>query len=231
MFLQSCLALNEVETAPLLRRGALAVVGASTRTYSGSGGAITLAFFDGLLYEDQTLGGALRQGKNFLLAYSLLKDKRLGESAKLAGANVRSAWAFTLWGDPTLKLPQRERPAGALPSVRHEVHGRTIVLSVPEKYYDKVVTSRYQARMPPNARLAGLLTKESDDDGQRLIPFLFAEVHLPRVPPDQTPRLSSRVPEKNWVFCWDARRRCGYLLITPRPRDEREIRFRVEWDS
>src|SRR5205823_10210094 len=61
VFLQSCLALNEKEAQPLLRRGALGVVGSPTRNYSGSGGAFSLAFFDALLYEDQTLGGALRQ--------------------------------------------------------------------------------------------------------------------------------------------------------------------------
>ena len=34
--------------------------------------------------------------------------------------------------------------------------------------------------MMPNARLAGLLRKEKDDDGQPLVPFVFAEVQLPR---------------------------------------------------
>src|SRR5262249_36187796 len=96
VFLQSCLALNEAEAQPLLQRGAVAVVGSSTRTYSGTGGAFTLAFFDALLYDGQSLGGSLRQAKNFLLAYSLLKEKRLGATAQLGGANQRSAWAFTL---------------------------------------------------------------------------------------------------------------------------------------
>ena len=62
-FLQSCLALNEAETQPLFRRGAVAVVGSSTRTYSGTGGAFSLAFFDALLYDDQPLGGALAPGE------------------------------------------------------------------------------------------------------------------------------------------------------------------------
>ena len=105
VFLQSCLALCEPEALPLLERGAIGLIGSSTRTYSASGGACSLAFFNALLYEQQTLGGSLRQAKNFLLAYALLKDKRIGPAAKLSGANVRSAWAFTLWGDPTLQLP------------------------------------------------------------------------------------------------------------------------------
>src|SRR5262249_8915558 len=79
--LQSCLALNDSEAGALLRRGAVAVVGSSSRTYSGTGGAFTLALVDALLYEGQTLGGALRQAKNFLEAYALLKEKRLGDRA------------------------------------------------------------------------------------------------------------------------------------------------------
>jgi hypothetical protein len=97
VFLQSCLALMEAKAQPLIQRGAVGVVGTSTRTYSGSGGAISLAFFEALLYEDQSLGSSLRQAKNFLLAYSLLKEKRLGQEAKRRGANQRAAWAFTLW--------------------------------------------------------------------------------------------------------------------------------------
>ncbi|MCI0463583.1 MAG: C25 family cysteine peptidase, partial [Gemmataceae bacterium] len=231
IFLQSCLALNEAEAQPLCQRGALGVIGSSTRIYSASGGAFTLAFFDALLYEQQSLGASLRQAKNFLLCYALLKEKRLGLNAKLNGANLRSAWAFTLWGDPTLKLPRPEPPAEAWPAVRHGVRGQTLVVRVPERTYDKVTTGKYQAQMWPNARLAGLVTKEADEDGQQLVPLLFAEVSLPKAPKGQTPRLRSRVPETRWVFCWDSRRRCGYLLVTPRAKDRGEIRFQIEWEE
>src|SRR5262249_27775298 len=74
--LQSCLALKEDEGGPTVRamlgRGAVAAVGTATRTYSGTGGAFTLAFFDALIYDDRSLGDGLRQSKNFLLCYSLL---------------------------------------------------------------------------------------------------------------------------------------------------------------
>ncbi|HMC67432.1 MAG TPA: C25 family cysteine peptidase [Gemmataceae bacterium] len=227
VFLQSCLALHEWKAEPLLRRGAVGVVGSSTRTYSASGAAFSLAFFDSLLYEHHSLGGALRQAKNFLLAYSLLKEKRLGGDAKKTGANLRSAWAFTLWGDPTLELPTAEAPN--LAPVRHEVHGNTIIIRLPETAYEKVTTAKLEAQMRPNARLAGLLRKDLEEDSHRLVPFIFAEVRLPRAPDGKQPRLRTRLPDQHWVFCWDRRRRCGYLLVTPRARDQDQLRFHVEW--
>ena len=66
-----------------------------------------MAYFNGLMYDGQTLGGSLRQSKNFLLAYASLKQKRLADQATRTGANPRGrARAFSLWGDLTY------RPAG-----------------------------------------------------------------------------------------------------------------------
>jgi hypothetical protein len=160
----------------------------------------------------------------------LLKEKRLGKDAKLTGANLRSAWAFTLWGDPTLKLPAPRPPAEALPAIRPEVHGNTIVIQLPETAYDPVKAGRYESRMWPNARLAGLLTKGGSDDQKKMVPFVFVEVALPKAPPHQQPKLQSKLPESRWVFCWDQRRRCGHLLVEPRPRDPQELRFHVDWE-
>jgi hypothetical protein len=231
VFLQSCLALNPPEVKPLIQRGAAALVGSSTRTYSGTGGAFTLAFFDAAMYEDQSLGGSLRQGKNFLLTWSLLKQKRLGDSAKLAGANVRSAWAFTLWGDPTLKLPHPDRPPGALPGVRHAVNDNLIVLTRPEQRYEQMKTENHLARMWPNARMAGLVTKPGQDEDRNLVPMLFAEVHLSPPAGGGPPRLRSRVPSQNYVFAWDARRNTGYLLVLPPSREGGDLKFEVRWED
>jgi hypothetical protein len=228
MFMQSCLALNERESQPLLQRGSLGIVGASSRIYSGTGGAFTLAYFDALLYDDQTLGGALRQAKNFLVAYALLKERRFGENARLTGANLRSAWAFSLWGDPTVRLPQPPKPRAALDAVHHEVKDDTIIVTLPEKTYDKVSVGKFEARMLPNARLAGLLSKGSGEEERLLVPFIFAEVALPQAPAGKHPELRTKLTDRNWVFCWDERRRCGYLLVTPRTK-ETELRFKIEW--
>jgi hypothetical protein len=230
VFLQSCLALREEKVGPILERGAVAVIGTSTRTYSGSGGACSLAFFNALLYEGRSVGAALRQAKNFLIAYAMLKKKRLGAGSTRTGANLRAAWAFTLWGDPTLELPRPTAPEQALAGVSHVVEGKWIVLTLPDQAHASVKTSKYQVRMPANGRLAGLVRKEGDE-AQPLVPFVFAEVSLPRGRVGQAPRLHSKLPASHWAFLWDERRRCGYLLATPRRHDVGELRFRVEWPA
>jgi hypothetical protein len=229
VFLQSCLALTEEKAHPFLERGAVGVIGCSTRTYSGSGGAIALAYLDALLYERQSLGGALRQAKNFLLAFSLLKEKRLGEKGTRAGASLRTAWAFTLWGDPTVHLPAPHRRTEALAHVQHRVEGKTIIVSLPDDKHERVVTTGYQAHIRPNIHLAGLCCKEVAADGHRLVPLVFVEARIPGVPPGVTPRLHSRLKEDSWVFLWDQRRGCGYLLVRPPASDHGELRFHASW--
>lgn len=229
VFLQSCLALHEAVALPLVDRGAIAVAGSSTRIYAATGGAFSLAYFDALLYEDQSLGGALRQGKNFLQCYARLKQKRLDGGAKLEGANQRSAWAFTLWGDPTLKLPRPSPAVDALKPLKHSVSGDTITLALPQASYEEVQRPPYRAKLWPNGRLAGLITRGEEDD-KRLVPFAFAEIHLPNAPGGKAPRLTSRLPESRWVFQWDGRRRTGYLLVAPGPREGQDLRFRVAWN-
>ena len=190
-----------------------------------------LAFlFDALLYEQQSLGGSLRHART-LLTYAMLKEKRLGKDAKLTAANLRSAWAFTLWGDPTLRLPLPASPEDALPPVRHEVAGNYIIMQLPDTSLDKTSTRKYRAQIPPNGRLAGLIARDLNDDQQPLVPFVFAEVSLPKAPAGKVPKLTSRLPSSRWAFCWDARRRCGYLLAMPRAGDREELRFHVTWES
>jgi hypothetical protein len=229
--LQSCMGLADWKTHHLLERGAVAVVGSSTRTYSGSGGAFSLAFFDAMLYDGQSLGGSLRQAKNFLQCYQLLKEKRLGPDVKLTGASQRSSWAFTLWGDPALKLPAPTPPGDQLKPVKAEVHGSTqVTIALPDSAYPRITNGRFAAEMRPNGRLAGLLSRDEDDQ-KRMVSFIFAEVPLPKGPAHKVPHLHGKLPDSHWAFTWDERRRCGYLLVTPRPRDQEELRFRISWDE
>jgi hypothetical protein len=96
--------------------------------------------------------------------------------------------------------------------------------------HGKVTTSKYKVRMPANSRLAGLVRKPKEEDEARpLVPFVFAEVHLPRAKSGLAPGLRTRLPSSNWVFVWDKRRKTGYLLATPRSSNHDEMRFQVEW--
>jgi hypothetical protein len=229
IFLQSCLALNPAESALLLDRGAVAVVGTPNRTYSGSGGALTLAFFDSLAYDGRNVGASMRHAKNFLLCYADLKAKRLGDAVKLGGANKRAAWTFTVWSDPTLKMPKATPPKDALPALKREVVKNKLTLALPEKRYPPTEVAPYRAEMWPGGRLAGLFTADGEDS-RRLSPLAFTEVALSDAKDGHTPRLTSKVPSRNWVFRWDARRRVGYLLVIPREKDEGGIDFTVRWD-
>lgn len=226
-FLQSCLALTEDKASPLIERGAVAVAGSSSRIYSATGGAFSLASLDAMLYDRQSLGGSIRSAKNFLLAYGQLKEKRL-EQVKLGGANQRSAWAFTLWGDPALRLPS---PPGQPPeAVRARVEGDTITVSAPPASAT-IESGAFRAAYRPNSRIAGLVRSGDDGEKKRLVPLAFAETPLPQAPPDAVPRLRSRIPENNWTFLWDARRRVGWLLVVLPPNAEREIRFHIDWNA
>jgi hypothetical protein len=231
VFLQSCLALKEDESGPMLRRGAVAVISSPTRMYSGSGGACSLAFFDALLYDGQSVGGALRQSKNFMVAYSLLKEKLLTKASTHGGAGLRAAEAFSLWGDPTLHLPRPETPEDALPPVRCHVEGKSITLTAPSESYEKVSAAKFEAEMPPNGRLAALVHREAGGESESLAPFLFAEVRLPKARAGRSPILHTKLPSRRWVFLWDERRGAGYLLVSPRSREDREFHFHVEWQD
>ena len=230
IFLQSCLALNPGEAGLLFDRGAVAVVGSPNRTYSGSGGALSLGFFDAMAYDGRDAGGAMRHAKNFLLCYADLKEKRLGDAARLTGANRRAAWTFTFWGDPTLKLPKPTPPADALRPLKYEATRTAITITLPEKRYPATEVGVYRAEMWPGGRLAGLFTADGEDN-RRLAPLAFAEVAIPDAPAGKAPRLSSKVPARNWVFRWDTRRRVGYLLLLPREKDTGTVEFRVHWSA
>jgi hypothetical protein len=228
IFLQSCLALNPEEASLLFDRGAVSVVGTPNRTYSGSGGALTLGFFDSLAYDGRSTGASMRHAKNFLVLYQELKAKRLGEAAKLGGANQRAAWTFTIWGDPTVKLPRPTPAVDAMPALKCDMVKNTISLTLPEKKYPSTEVAPYKAEMWPGGRLAGLITTDLED--KWLAPLAFVEVPMEKGPAGQVPHLSSKLPSKNWVFRWDARRRVGYLLVLPREKDDKGVEFRVKWE-
>jgi hypothetical protein len=226
--LQSCLALEEAKVLPILARGAIGVVGTSTRMYSGSGGASSLAFFDALAHDNQSLGGALRQAKNFLLAYAQLKEQRL-EAAARTGSNVRAAWAFTLWGDPTFRLPGNPTPD--LPPITTTSASDKVTITIPTERLPALATAKYHATIPPNGRLAGLLHPAEKDKPQEMVPLVFAEVALKPASTDQQPKLTGQLPSARRVLLYDARRERGFLVLVPSGPGETVLKFRVQWES
>jgi len=226
--LQSCLALEEAKVLPILSRGAIGVVGTSTRMYSGSGGASSLAFFDSLAYEGQTLGGAMRQTKNLLIAYAQLKEQRVTDATR-TGANVRAARTFTLWGDPTFRLATAPMPT--VPPVSMTVARDRVSVTLPEERLPALTTPQYRATLPANGRLAGLVHPPAEKNGPReMVPLLFGEIALHAPGGDLVPRLTGTLPSSRRVFLYDARRECGTLLIAPTPSGE-GFKFRVQWES
>jgi hypothetical protein len=115
--------------------------------------------------------------------------------------------------------------------VSHEVHGNTIEVHQPVQPYARVESEQYQAQTLPNARLAGLVKKKEDLSERQLVPLLFAEVSLPKAPRGCRPQIHSRIPEDRWVFIWDPRRKCGYLLVALRQKDTGDLRFTVHWQD
>src|SRR5207247_2612067 len=153
-----------------------------------------------------------------------------GDGAKLGGANKRAAWTFTVWGDPTLKMPKPASLQDSLPALKCAVVNNKLSLTLPEKRYPSTDVAPYHAEMWPGGRLAGLFTADGEDT-RRLAPLAFAEIALTDAKGGLTPRLTTRLPSRNWVFRWDARRRVGYLLAIPREKDASGIEFTVRWDA
>ena len=173
--LQSCLALTDWKVAPLLERGAYAVVGTSTRTYSASGGAFSLAYFNGLMHDGQTLGGSLRQSKNFLLAYASLKQKRLAGPGDAHRGELPRRLGVQPVGRPDLSARRPRTPRRAASAVRHTVTGNTIVLDLPapaaRRAEDAEVTRRTSRPTPGSrawcARTPTTRRRTLDPDGLR----------------------------------------------------------------
>ncbi|HEX4609841.1 MAG TPA: hypothetical protein VH092_16710 [Urbifossiella sp.] len=230
-FIQSCMELNPQIAGPLQDRGVVAVIGTPNRMFSGSGGAYVLAFSDAMAYEGMSVGAAMRHAMNYMLMYAELKEMRLGGDARLGGANRRAAYTFALWGDPTAHLPTPTPPADALPRLRSSGNKSSITLKLPEQKYPTTEVMPYRAEMWPGGRLAGLYSFDGEDEGKSLIPLAFAEIAIPDAPAGKVPHLSSRVPARNYVFRWDARRKVAYILLLPRDKDVNDVEFRVHWEA
>ena len=77
--------------------------------------------------------------------------------------------------------------------------------------------------MPPNARLAGLMSMDEEADRQNLVPLAFVEASFKAA--SAPPTVTSRLPQKDWIFLWDGRRSAGYLLVRIGSRENPKLQF------
>lgn len=221
--LQGCFTLRQPETMSLLQRGAGGAVGATSNMYSASGGAFAKVFLDTLLNHNDA-GTSLMVARNYLLALSLLKERR---GHFQAGKPLRAAMTFSLWGDPTWE------PHAAVPSptvvegVHSELRGSSVDMHIPASWLEESRAGPYFADIPVDGQLAGIYTDKSAlGDRRQLVPLYFAVLPIENWRGDRSPQLSSELATTEWVSLWDNRSRWLYLLVhgkTSEGRDRRRV--------
>ena len=208
--LQGCFTLRDAETLNVLRSGAAGAVGATSNMYSASGGAFAGVFLDSLLGRHDA-GTSMMVARNYLLALTLLKEKR---GHLQAGRPLRAAMTFSLWGDPTWEPHGKVNAPPALNGVRAVRHGPRVDLQIPASWLDESRAGPYFADIPMDGRLAGIYTtKTGKSDERQLVPLYFAVLPIENWGGDAPPQLSSKLPAAEWVSLWDARNRWLYLLV------------------
>jgi hypothetical protein len=208
--LQGCFTLRQPETLSLLQRGAAGAVGATSNMFSASGGAFAAVFLDSVL-NCRDAGTSLMVARNYLLALTLLKEKRGHEQA---GKPLRAAMTFSLLGDPTWE-PHGNAPASpVVGGVRAEAKGQHVTLHIPDLWLKESHVGPYFADIPMDGQLAGIYTKKAGQGDQRqLVPLYFAVLPIENWRGEGAPKVSGKLPATNWVSLWDARNRWLYLLV------------------
>ncbi len=169
VFLQGCYTFDRSDPFILMEKGAFAVVGTSTATYSAPGSALARAFFDAVLYDEADLGTATRNARNFLLALAKLQRARGHRDWR---KTYRAALAFALWGDPTLTLDLRPGQPRLTP-VRWQMENGRLTLTIPGHKLDPITVNPYRAEPPPRAMLGGLLLRDGNRKERRLKELYF----------------------------------------------------------
>ena len=188
-----------------------------------------LGFLDSMAYDGRPIGASMRHAKNFLLCYVELKAKRLGAAARLGGANKRAAWTFTVWGDPTLKMPKPVPPKDALPALKCEIVQNRIAMTLPEKRLPG------RRKSPPTGPRCGRADGSvvwpftlDEENARQLAPLAFAGDSIRKTLKDgHTPRLTSKVPGKNSGYS-SGTRQGGFPVPSSSYRARRTIK---EWSS
>ena len=214
MILQSCHSLDD-SGLEILTSGARGLLGSATNIHSSSGSALVKAFCDGLLYHGETMGEALRDARNYLLAVTALKTARgHKEQAKV----LRVAYGFHLWGDPESRIFGGLSRSPKLEPVSTQFIGPdTIRIVVPQKRLTTSRTSKYFLRMFPGSEVAGIVKRIKDKEIRRITPIYFFKLAMPK---DASLERYTGIKELNdtsarAVFLVDSFKRFLYILYFP----------------
>lgn len=156
--LQGCYTLDRSDPFILIENGTQAIVATSAAIYSAPGSGFARALFDAVAHDDVDLGTAVRNARNYLLALAALQEER-GHSEW--HKTWRAALAFTLWGDPTYRVPITTGAPAVKPAT-WEREQATLRLRVPHQRQREVAVEKYRARAAPRAMFGGLVLKEGE---------------------------------------------------------------------
>ena len=226
--LQSCHSLEEEIASQIFKAGGVGLVGSVTNVYSASGSAFVKAFCDGLVYQHETAGEALRDARNYFLCLAELKKKRgHTETAKV----YRAALSFCLWGDPELRitagLPNKTK---LKPISAKLIPPDKMSISTPRRRLPELRTEKYFVRIFPASQVAGIVKRLKTREERRLTPIYFFRLPVPEgFDARQHSNLQRKDdPPNRAVFMTDSFKRFLYVLYFPskeKKNNKFELRF------
>lgn len=176
--LQSCHSLEAEVTADIYRRGGLGVIGSVTRIHSASGGSFINQLVHSLISDGATVGEALRDARNY---FYLLQDLKKARNHKSLSQSQRVSWSFRLWGDPEVRVLNRQRARFRRRPVRARfIDSTTLQFKLPRRRLPKVTTEKYIAYVFPGSSVAGMVRKLKNKPQRKIAPLLFARVAVPQ---------------------------------------------------
>ncbi|MFW6114208.1 MAG: hypothetical protein ACOC7K_00540, partial [bacterium] len=238
VILQSCSSLGERFLKRVHPFGGAAKIGTDTSMHSASGAAFVKAFTDGLLYHDATLGEALRDARIYFFLLQQLKNHR-GHTKQ--AKSQRAALSFQLWGDPELRaFPQgvaepRRKPADIefIDGEPGDTEPGTLSISVPAGGDAEVRTKDYFAHVFPDAQVAGIVMRTSDDAPRRVAPLHFFRTELPEgIEKPSLGRLQGRGEDSTEAFFGiDELHRRMYILWYPKEKKYTDNTFQLQFSK
>lgn len=219
VILQSCSSLRERFFQRIHPFGGVAKIGTDTAMHSASGTAIIKTFADSALYHNATLGEALRDAGIYFFLLQKLKDSR-GHTKQ--PKSQRAALSFQLWGDPELKIfPQGTEDPRQEPAEIEFADSTTDTLkaSFPAVEGAEVRTEEYFADFYPDAQVAGIVRRISDDEPRRIAPIHFFRKKVPaKIEPPSGRLKIANDDSTEAFFSLDKRHNYLYVIYYPEKR-------------